>query len=70
MVIYTICIVVDANKSFIAQKKGSKNMSLNEEFAQIEPPRKGCLPFLSLLIVSIVLSIFLYFCNNYVVQVY
>lgn len=59
MVIYTICIVVDANKSFIAQKKGSKNLPLNEEYAHIELPRKGYLPFLSLLIVPIVLSTFL-----------
>ena len=33
-------------------------MPLNEEFAYIEPPRKGCLPFFALLIVSIGLSIF------------
>ena len=36
----------------------TKNMPLNEEFAYIEPPRKGCLPFFALLIVPIVLSIF------------
>ena len=42
MVIYTICIVVDANKSFIAQKQGSKKLPLNEEYAHIELARKGC----------------------------